>query len=105
MINAENEATFINILEAIKKGTTEVNTIRAERGIDHKGKDSILSGEWELGGYTFKYTIPEGKKYGKATVEVPGSSTVVDTVGLDKLIDSIVYGLRHPKQKSKKETK
>lgn len=101
MINAENEKLFNSILDALKKGTAEIETVKSVVGKDAKGKDAIIDGEWKVSGYTFKYFIPDGKKYGKATVEKDGSDAAVDTCGLDKVIMCIVYVLRHPMKKKK----
>jgi hypothetical protein len=98
MINTENEKLFNSILDAVKNGTAEIETVKSVVGKDAKGKDAIIDGEWKISGYTFKYFIPDGKKYGKSTVEV-------DTCGLDKIIMCIAYLLRNPIKKKEKKTK
>ena len=105
MINTENEKLFNSILDAVKKGTAEIETVKFVVGKDAKGKDAIIDGEWKISGYTFKYFIPDGKKYGKSTVEKDGSDAAVDTCGLDKIIVCIVYLLRNPIKKKEKKTK
>lgn len=106
MINTETENLFNSILDSVKKGTAEIETVKSVVGKDAKGKDNIIDGEWKVSGYTFKYFIPEGKKYGKSTVEKDGSDAAVDTNGIDTIIMEIVYFIRHPNvKKAKKEKK
>ena len=105
MINTENEKLFNSILDAVKNGTAEIETVKSVVGKDAKGKDAIIDGEWKISGYTFKYFIPDGKKYGKSTVEKDGSNAAVDTCGLDKIIMCIAYLLRNPIKKKEKKTK
>ena len=102
MINTETENRFNSILDSVKKGTAEIETVKSVIGKDAKGKDAIIDGEWKVSGYTFKYFIPDGKKYGKSTVEQEGSDAAVDTNGIDKIILSIVYYIRHPNAKKKR---
>lgn len=97
MVNTETENTFATILETVKKGTAKIETVKSVIGKDAKGKDAVIDGEWKVAGYTFKYSVPEGKKYGKATVEQEGSDVAIDTFGIDKTIMCIVYFLRNPK--------
>lgn len=105
MANTEIENTFNSILESVKKGTAEVETIKSVTGKDAKGKDAVVDGEWKIGDYVFKYSVPEGKKYGKATVEQSGSDVAVDTFGIDKVVMCIVYFLRNPKTHRSAEAK
>ena len=106
MANTELETLFNKILKGLNDKTIAVETIKETRGTDVKGKDAILEGEWKIEGYTFKYSVPQGKKYGKASVEKEGSDAAVDTYGIDKTLVDIVYRLRNPKPaKVKKESK
>ena len=104
MINTETENLFNSILASVKKGTAEIETVKSVIGKDAKGKDAIVDGEWKVSGYTFKYFIPDGKKYGKSTVEQEGSDAVIDTNGIDQIIMYIVYALRHPNAKKAKKS-
>ena len=104
MINTETENLFNSILDSVKKGTAEIETVKSVIGKDAKGKENIIDGEWKVSGYTFKYFIPDGKKYGKSTVEQEGSDAAIDTNGIDKIIMYITYLLRHPNAKKKKKT-
>lgn len=104
MANTEIENLFNTILEQVKKGTATVETLESTTGVDARGKEAIVGGKWKIGEYIFNYTIPEGKKYGKSTVELEGSDVAVDTFGIDKTIMCIVYFLRNTKP-AKKEKK
>lgn len=105
MANTETENLFNSILDQVKAGTANVETLEETKGTDARNKESVIAGKWKIGDLIFAYTIPEGKKYGKATVEQENSDVAVDTFGIDKTLMCIVYFLRNPKPQRKTKAK